>query len=435
MYKGLRAGISGVALLASAWSTASFAQTGSVKGSADEASPDSEIVVTATRQTEVLSKVPISVAAYNQQMLDNKGVRRIEDLARITPGLNISRKESEGGSGLQISIRGIASDIGQSTTGIYIDDTPIQTRASGSEITNPFPQLFDLERVEVLRGPQGTLFGAGAQGGAVRFITPKPSLTKYTGYSRAELATTEHGGRSYEGGSALGGPIIEDRLGFRVSGVYRRDGGWVDRVDYQTGALLQKDANSSTSYALRGALLWTPVDDLEIGLSVFHQRQRSQGTPTMWESISDLDKHVFKNGRRLAQPGRDTFTIPSLDINYDFGGVTLTSTTSGLRRRNGVVVDYSTYFGSLLLGSPTAYAPGEYSKAEISDSLKGFNQEIRLQSSNDSPLTWTCRRPTPMRNIRRTWSTCLFRPAIQASLCHLIPIQMHPNGRAQHILT
>ena len=94
------------------------------------------------------------------------------------------------------------------------------------------PALFDLDRVEVLRGPQGTLFGAGAEGGVVRFITPTPGLSTDSGYVRSEFAGTQKGALSYEASAAVGGPIVGDTLGYRLSASIRRDGGWVDRVAY-----------------------------------------------------------------------------------------------------------------------------------------------------------------------------------------------------------
>ena len=133
--------------------------------------------------------------------------------------------------GSDINIRGVDSTAGTSTTGIYIDDTPIQTRHIGFGSINAFPALFDLDRVEVLRGPQGTLFGAGAEGGVVRFIAPEPEAQQISGYARADAATTEGGAPSYEGGAAFGAPIIDDVLAFRASVSFRRDGGWVDRVE------------------------------------------------------------------------------------------------------------------------------------------------------------------------------------------------------------
>ncbi|WP_395672845.1 TonB-dependent receptor plug domain-containing protein, partial [Phenylobacterium sp.] len=184
-----------------------------------------EIVVTATRQAQVLSRVPVSVSAYTQETMDKKGVKSIDDVARFTPGVRFDAADNS------ISIRGISSGAGAGTTGIYIDDTPIQMRALGFSADDSLPAIFDLERVEILRGPQGTLFGAGSQGGTVRYITPQPSLTDYSSFARAEVATIAHGGRNYEGGVAVGGPIVQDKLGFRVSAWTRRDGGWIDRVD------------------------------------------------------------------------------------------------------------------------------------------------------------------------------------------------------------
>src|SRR5207248_309120 len=119
-----------------------------------------------------------------------------------------------------------------STTGVYIDDTPVQTRHIGFGSVTPYPALFDLDRVEVLRGPQGTLFGAGAEGGVVRFISPEPGLQRSSAYIRSELSTTQHGDPSYELAAAGGGPLLDDVLGFRVSASFRRDGGWVDRAAY-----------------------------------------------------------------------------------------------------------------------------------------------------------------------------------------------------------
>src|SRR6202000_1244536 len=140
-----------------------------------------------------------------------------------------------------VAIRGISSTAGSGTTGIYIDDTPIQVRALGQNANDALPTVFDLERVEVLRGPQGTLFGAGSEGGTIRFITPEASLNSYTSYGKGELSFTQHGDQSYEGGYAIGGPIVDDVLGFRASIAYRRDGGYVDKVNKFTGDLVAND--------------------------------------------------------------------------------------------------------------------------------------------------------------------------------------------------
>ncbi|HEY2339719.1 MAG TPA: Plug domain-containing protein, partial [Steroidobacteraceae bacterium] len=119
-----------------------------------------EVVVTATRREEELSKVPISVTALTQEAIDRRGIKDINDIVRFTPGVTIDNSGTNA-----ISIRGISSSAGAGTTGIYIDDTPIQMRSVGFNPDDTLPKTFDLQRVEVLRGPQGTLFGAGAEGG------------------------------------------------------------------------------------------------------------------------------------------------------------------------------------------------------------------------------------------------------------------------------
>src|SRR5690606_1609868 len=169
-----------------------------------------EIVVTATKRSESVSKVPISITAYSQEGLDQRGIRDIRDVANQTPGLDISRASTGGSGQTRISIRGIDSTAGAATSAVYIDDTPIMARnASLNYNGTTIPFLFDLERVEVLRGPQGTLFGASSQGGAVRFVTPTPSLSEFSVYGRAAVNTVKNGGMGYEGGIAVGVPIVE----------------------------------------------------------------------------------------------------------------------------------------------------------------------------------------------------------------------------------
>mgnify|MGYP001158030063 CR=1 FL=1 len=249
-----------------------------------------EVVVTSTRQAELLSKVPLSVTAFGQEQMDSQGLKQMDDLVRLTPGLNLTRIAT-GGS--QIAIRGISSGAGAGTTGVYIDDSPIQVRNLGFGAGSAFPGLFDIERVEVLRGPQGTLFGAGSEGGTIRFIQSLPSLTSYSTYGRAEIGNTEKGAMTYEGGGAFGGPIIEDSVGFRVSGFYRREGGYVDAINGNytivdpTGSLygdsvnftptdkLASDTNWSRTVAARAALTFAPTDTLTITPSVFYQKQHN----------------------------------------------------------------------------------------------------------------------------------------------------------------
>ena len=163
-------------------------------GASAETAGLEEILVTAQRREERLQDVPISVSVYNQAIMDAQGTRHIDDIARLTPGLTFFRGTINNNSeSSDIAIRGIDSTAGASTTGVYIDDVPIQGRHLSFGTFNAYPQLFDIDRVEVLRGPQGTLFGSGSEGGTVRFITPEPGLHQYSAYARSELAATDGG--------------------------------------------------------------------------------------------------------------------------------------------------------------------------------------------------------------------------------------------------
>jgi iron complex outermembrane recepter protein len=222
---GQIAAVLALGLLASTQTASSADGNGTVPAAA-EIGELQEIVVTSTRREENLSKVPISVSAMTQDQMDTKGIKDISDVARFTPGISVDNS----GTG-NIAIRGVASSGGAGTTGIYIDDTPIQIRALAFNPDETLPKSFDMDRVEVLRGPQGTLFGAGSEGGTVRYITTQPSLNQTSIYSRAEVSYTQGGQPSYEAGVAAGGAIIDGTLGARATVWYRRDGGWIDRVN------------------------------------------------------------------------------------------------------------------------------------------------------------------------------------------------------------
>jgi outer membrane receptor protein involved in Fe transport len=349
-----------------------------------------EIVVTATRQAEPLSKVAISVAAFSQSQMDAQGVRDINDITRLTPSLSLVPVPGPdiAGNRRSIAIRGISSTVGSATTGIYLDDTPIQVRSLGNATSNTYPEIFDLERVEVLRGPQGTLFGAGAEGGAVRFITPRPNLDRMSVYGRSELAFTQKGDPSYEAGAAVGVPIVEGELGIRASAWYRQDGGWVDRVNQETLTVADANSNSQSTYALRAAGTWKASDEMTATLSIFHQNQDIDDSSVLFENLSNLKKGVFRSARPLQQPVEDKFTLPSLTVEWELDGAEVISTTSFFHRDSSILADYTNFTGAVVQGDPYFFAPGEYTLARLDDSQRDFTQELRVQSLDESPLQW-----------------------------------------------
>ena len=359
---------------------------------APDAGPDSgpgEIVVTATRRSEALSKVPESITAFSQASLDVRGIKDIADVVRQTPGIQFDPNGF--GNQTNIAIRGVSSTVGAATTGIYIDDTPIQSRSVGYSTTNTFPAVFDLSRVEVLRGPQGTLFGAGSEGGTVRFITTQPSLDAIHVYARAEASATQGGAASGELGVSITGPLIPGKLGFSASLWDRHDGGWVDRVDANpalTNQPLQKNVNYSDTQVGRVALKWVPTDGLTITPSLFYQRKIINDSSNYWESLSSPSHDRFVSGQPNAAPDRDRFLLPALNIAYDFAGVQLINNTSYYIRDQSAGIDYSTLWPAVFDG--TQYGPAGYNAlAHMANNQRTFTEEVRLQSSNpNARLSW-----------------------------------------------
>lgn len=362
--------------------------------SAQEANAIEELVVTATRIATPLAKVPVSVSAYSQEKMDIKAIRDIRDLALQTPGLDVSPSTGTA-AGFRISIRGVDSTAGAATTATYIDDTPIQSRnAALNYSTNTFPQIFDLERVEVLRGPQGTLFGASAQGGAVRFITPAPSVSKYSGYGRAMYSVTEHGGANYEFGVAVGGPIIADKVGFRLSANHKRFSGYIQRQSWQLASNRDSDVNSDTSDILRGALVFKPTEQVTLTPSFYYQNRKVDDPSYFWANLSDVDDHRFISGNAANAPESDHFFLPSLKAEVDLGAVQFTSVTAAYRRKALNERDLTNSNDRLEYGAAYLYPrlPGTaevFSLMHANTRQRDFTQEFRLNSTDpEARVRW-----------------------------------------------
>ncbi len=417
----LRACLATTAMAPLVWAADGHAEAASA-GAAAAATDVGEIIVTATRKEASLSKVPESVSAFTSAKMETLDIKNFADVAKFTPGVSFDSDTHD------ISIRGIASTAGSSTTGVYIDDTPIQMRNLGLNANNTLPAVFDLSRVEVLRGPQGTLFGAGSEGGTIRYITNQPSLTTFSGMVHSEAAYTENGAPSYELGAAVGGPIIEDKLGFRVSAWGRRDGGYINSVDYQTLAVTDRNANRVDTYVLRAAATWAPVGNLKITPGIDYQQRQQHDQDEYWVSISQPHDGNYLNGTpdRMADP--DRYYQPTLKVEWNAGPVTFISNTSYYDRRervngySGTLYNLS-YFQHFLEQDPalSVYGypsdpqgvacgaacglPGPLLTAKgpnvpglpnylstnlITNAQQNFTQEFRVQSNDThSRLQWT----------------------------------------------
>jgi len=397
---------------------ATSVQAQDTASAADTTVENGDILVTASRRSESITRVPTSITAVTQERMDVQGVKTIADVIRLTPGVSFDPGSSANGIG-SITIRGLNAAAGAATTGIYVDDVPIHTRVIAYASGSAFPVLFDLERVEVLRGPQGTLFGAGSEGGAVRFIQTKPSLTEWSGYARGELSSISSGGNSYEVGAALGGPIVEDVLGFRASAFFRHTGGWIDRVageinvldatsnsgpdsiSFTPSGVYDENSNYVDATVLRGALTWQASDTLTITPSIFYQDMYSHDIANSFSpSISDPENGVFRAVQYLpgvdayhrsvnlglVYPQKDWFVLPSLNINWEVGAFTVTSTTAYLKRKVEQLSDYNVNHAVAyaLKPAPQLY---DYAVSDHHQRQQNITQELRIQTSDaSSPL-------------------------------------------------
>jgi iron complex outermembrane recepter protein len=394
------------ALLATA---ASHADTAAVS---EATGPLQEITVTATRHEESLSKVPLSVTALTQDAMDIRGIKDFQDIVRFTPGVNIDTSGTN-----NIAIRGIASSGGAGTTGIYIDDTPIQIRATAFNPDDALPKAFDIDRVEVLRGPQGTLFGSGSEGGTVRYITTQPSLTTNSFYAREEVSTTQGGAISYEGGIAAGGPLIDDKLGARLTVWYRRDGGYIDNINPVTLDTVEKNANYDETVLYRLAFIWAPADQWTVTPSIYYQDRYRNNVENYWPLYSNPGNNQLVSADPDLRSDPDRFYLAAIKVEGNLGFAKLISNTSYYHRDEetgyeGTLYNLGFYQSAVFLntnpdgstspastpyplldGNGVHLPPGALNYRapnSIDNHQQNIVQEIRLQSNDaDSKLFWT----------------------------------------------
>ena len=240
-----------------------------------------EITVTATKRGETaLQDTPLSITALGTDTLTSMGADSAADFLRSVPGLVF---EDQGIGDKKYSIRGVQS-VGAATVAVYFDDLVLtaNNRQDGGG-RNVDPKLVDMERIEVLRGPQGTLYGASAMTGTVRYIYNKPNLANYQGTLNAQLSSTEYSSGSYNADGMVNIPIVDDKFGVRLVGYYRDIAGWIDRP-----LIDQHDVNSEETVGGRAHLLWNVTDALSINGTFIHQESDTDGR-TAWQEAARND--------------------------------------------------------------------------------------------------------------------------------------------------
>ena len=330
-----------------------------------------EIIVTATRREADVQSVPLSVHVITEEALARLGATGFADYALTVPGMSFT----DGGTGGEKqTIRGISTntwfDI-NSATAVYLDEVPI-TNAGGpiGPPFNPDPMLVDVKRIEVLRGPQGTLFGASAMGGAIRIITNEPNLSETEGFVDGTVTSTKDG----EFGFGLHGmfnlPLNDGRAGIRAVGYHRDLGGYIDNVSNG-----QRNVNNKelSGVRLSGTVLLS--DNASLTGRIVYQDRQSDGLD---HEESDEDP---RKQSRLEEPREDEWVNYNLVLDFDLGWSSLISSTSFLDRTVDVQADLSAllnlFFG---VSNPLRVV----NKEQVNE----FVQEVRLVSSGDSRFNW-----------------------------------------------
>ncbi len=341
-----------------------------------------EVVVTAQKRSESLIDVPISISALGVEALTQRNIRDLEDISTSTPGLNFENNNEFGGP--SIAIRGIRADAGSSTTAYYLDEMPLLQRADdGTNLVTP--HVFDLERVEVLRGPQGTLYGAGSMGGAIRYITTQPSVNESSLSLGTEISTTDKGGDSYQVSMVGGMPLIEDKLGFRGGIFYRDEGGYVDRADYfDPSKKIESDVDEESTLAMRAALTWMPTDNLTLTPSILYQKGERDDRDLTWAG-----QPKFVTLTRHKQPEDSEFILANLKADIDLDTFSITSVTSITDRDTNLVRDW-TQSDSDALGGVQDVLTDFQGIMHWDVEQKSISQEIRIASVDDgsSKFSW-----------------------------------------------
>jgi iron complex outermembrane receptor protein len=381
--------------------TPSLAQTGQAQVAQNANQPpatqnNSDIIVTATKRASTIQEVPFSVNAQTEEDIQRANARTLEDISRNVAGLTV---QNLGPGQSQVSIRGVSA--GQivrdqpgvkEQVGVYLDESVISL-----SLFTPDVDLFDLNRVETLRGPQGTLFGSGSVGGTIRYITNQPNLDKVEGQVEGDVNTLAGGSMGYGLKGAVNIPL-SPTLATRIVAYGTHFGGFVDSV----GPYKKDNVNDGSRIGTRISALWQPTPQLKFTPRIVYQESKANGFNR--EEEYNLYDNQFTSlggtdlGRRtvylkMPEEFRDKTMLADLVGSYDFGGAELTSVTSYMHRNILVSRDASALTGSVFIsfaGAAPDAAGGAALVSNLRDTtkLKQFTQELRLSSTGKGPFQW-----------------------------------------------
>jgi iron complex outermembrane recepter protein len=409
-----------------------------------------EIIVTAQKRAEDIKDIPFSVSAISGAELMEHHVIDYDDITRTVPGMSF---QAGPGPGLDnIEIRGVSSTSGSATVGIYIDE--VSVTVSNSQYDGAVqPKLFDLERIEVLRGPQGTLYGASSMGGTIRFITKQPDLNSFSASVSTDLSKTHHGGFNNEEYAILNIPVIDGVFALRIGVDVSDESGYIDHYvptptgadptgtsvlalgsTDSTGVLGRRGVNDVRAQVFRVVGKYAAPDGWTITPAFLWQRTAASDTNIFYPDIG-----LYDQDKRVAEPYTDNLSLPTLTVTKSFGWADLTSVTSYFKRDFRRTTDGTLYnsniFANLYVAgggfttppTPPPTAAQIYqtqtvlgflpSPAGYDARTEQFSQELRLSSKSASiagiAMTWTA--GLYYANQRRQFLDDEYIPGVQAT--------------------
>jgi outer membrane receptor protein involved in Fe transport len=373
-----------------------------------------EVTVTAEKQVGTEQDTPISMAVEPAESLQNRGIVDVTALAIETPGVSL---KSNGPGQTEFEMRGMTSSGGNSpTVGFYLDDVALTAPAgaqNGKVVLTP--PLFDIDRTEVLRGPQGTLYGSGSMGGTFKLIFNQPDLSQFQGSAQSTLSGTEGGGFNHTDDMVLNIPVVQGKLAVRIVATEAYTSGWIDRIVDNPFPLVSANgavrgdvldapgqqqfpqSNSDQYDTLRGIILWKPTKRLSIMLSGDYMGDNQAGISAFDQFPGNLAHYEPFN---IPEPKTDKEIIESLNINYSFGSFDATLTTAYWARRSTQTEEASemfdnpdqalAYFANYGLPNPGYYGPSGTGEAygTEDDPTNQFSTELRFSSTDKGPFQW-----------------------------------------------
>ncbi|WP_442680013.1 TonB-dependent receptor [Sphingomonas sp. ASY06-1R] len=346
--------------------TAATAQDGAVDtGSA--ATDSGEVVVTAQKNgVQSLQRTPLAIQAFSGEDLKERNVKSVDDLVSLVPGALEGQRQSVASRSYNLRGAGGSNANGDSPIGYYLDDVPFVVTNFGIA---PPVRFLDIERVEVLRGPQGTLYGQGSSGGVFIFHTRDPNLNKVQFIGELEGSQTKGaGGLNYGISGAVSIPIIKDMLAVRVSGGHSYNPGWADEYfGAYDGTPDRKNVNVIRNDDIRAVVLFKPADNVKLRAQYWHFRPRQQ----FLGGMASVDPPYYANTADQPSFGNGDFKLYSFTANVDFKSFSVTSATSQLKGNFGINIPLS----------PSGFFSSQFYP-------KMFSQEVRVNSTGSGPLHW-----------------------------------------------